>query len=517
MADEDTQAILDYTARDFDTIRSMLVGIGKGLYPEWTTIGEANDFGTLLLEEYAYMGDIMNFYIDRVASEAFLGTAQRRQSVLFIAEQQGYSPIGQRAAIVALTFTLDVTFPAELAPLTVPAGTRVYTSADNSADVVYFETDTALVLKVGESATVSATEGRASSGQVGASTGAPNQTFQIADLGVIEGTVKVRSLEGSYTFTDPVSADSPQWVNWYEVPAIAASRPTQSVYATYIDDQSYTYVLFGDGASGRIPPTGAQIEISYRYGVGAKGNSVGVTTLVNLDQGGSLPVQYLTVVNSDSPIGGADPESLDSMRFSIPKGSQIRERAVTVDDYQSLAMQVPGVSKAAAYGQVYSAVNVQVAPVGGNMDDPDLMAILRQNVQNYLEPRILIGSKVYVENATWTDIWIKLDLHILDGFDQDQTEASVMQAIRDALAFDNMDMGESVHIGEIYRHATRVEGVDWVNITALNAANKDSTVVTNIDVPFGSIARIALDPTPDDTTNDDTGLTITSYGGTVTG
>ena len=47
--------------------------------PEWKTAGEAADFGTLLIELFAYMGDMLHFYIDRTASEAFLGTAMRRQ------------------------------------------------------------------------------------------------------------------------------------------------------------------------------------------------------------------------------------------------------------------------------------------------------------------------------------------------------------------------------------------------------------------------------------------------------
>ena len=98
--------LLDYTSRDFDAIRSMLVGIGQGLMPEWRTLGEAGDFGTLLLELYAYMGDVQNYYIDRVGSEAFLGTAQRRLSVLFMADMLGYRPIGQQAATVVLSFTL---------------------------------------------------------------------------------------------------------------------------------------------------------------------------------------------------------------------------------------------------------------------------------------------------------------------------------------------------------------------------------------------------------------------------
>lgn len=516
---EDTQPILDYSARDFDTIRSMLVGIGKGIFPEWKTIGEANDFGTLLLEEYAFMGDVMNYYIDRVASEAFLGTAQRRQSVLYIAEQLGYSPIGQRAAVVTLTFVLDPTYPAELNELTIPSGTRVFTSSDNTTSSVYFETDYSIILDAGETRTVSATEGRSAVATVGASTGSPHQTFQIAEPGVIEGTLKVRTLEGTYVYND-LSDDVPRWVDWVEIPTIASARPTQSAYSTYLDDLGHTNVLFGDAASGRIPPAGAQIEISYRYGSGAAGNAVEAGTLVNLDEGGPLPTGLLTVTNADSPVGGANPESLSSMRFSIPKGAQIRERAVTIEDYQSLAMQVPGVAKAIAYGQVYSAVNIRVAPVGGDMDSPTNMETLRRTVQSYLEPRILIGSKVYVEDAEWTDVWVKLDLHVLGGFDQEATKNAVEQSLRAAFAFDNMDLEEKITIGEVYRRSTRVEGVDWVDVTALNADNFASTKVENVTPPFGHIARLALptgEETAEDETDDTDGLIITAYGGTESG
>ena len=121
---------------------------------------------------------------------------------------------------------------------------------------------------------------------------------------------------------------------------------------------------------------------------------------------------------------------------------------------------------------------------------------------------------------TWTDIWIALDLHVLDGFDQDQTVADVTQSLRNFMAFDNLDLGQDIHIGEIYRYAMRVEGVDWVDITALNDSAFESTVVENVDVPFGSIARIAPDTgedTPLVTTDDTTGLTITAYGGTISG
>ena len=101
------QAVLDYTSRDFLAIRAQLVGLAKGRMPDWNTAGESSDFGTLLMEIFAYMGDTLNFYIDRTASEAFLSTAVRRQSVYYIADMLGYTPIGQHGASVYLTFKIE--------------------------------------------------------------------------------------------------------------------------------------------------------------------------------------------------------------------------------------------------------------------------------------------------------------------------------------------------------------------------------------------------------------------------
>ena len=121
--EERGRVVLDYTSRDFAAIRAQLVGLAKGFMPEWETVGEAPDFGTLLLELFAYMGDVMHFYIDRTASEAFLGTAIRRQSVLYIADMFGYKPIGQQSATVKLEFSYSADAEENLL---IPHGTRIH-------------------------------------------------------------------------------------------------------------------------------------------------------------------------------------------------------------------------------------------------------------------------------------------------------------------------------------------------------------------------------------------------------
>ena len=75
-----------------------------------------------------------------------------------------------------------------------------------------------------------------------------------------------------------------------------------------------------------------------RHDVGA--TFLSTTYVPNVD------LSYVTVPNRASPIGGTDPESVDSMRYSISRGgSRLRQRAVTLNDYAELAMQVPGVTR----------------------------------------------------------------------------------------------------------------------------------------------------------------------------
>jgi hypothetical protein len=78
----------------------------------------------------------------------------------------------------------------------------------------------------------------------------------------------------------------------------------------------------------------------------------------------------ITVTNTAPPLGGANPESVESMRFSIPRSTgRLKNRAVTLNDYADLALQVPGVGKAIAYGTLYTAVYVRIAPIDGVGDD----------------------------------------------------------------------------------------------------------------------------------------------------
>lgn len=94
---------VDYTGRDYYSIREQLIARIQERIPEWTASDPA-DFGVALVEAFAYMGDLISYYIDRTANEFSLTTATQRNSLLNIAQTYGYIPAGYRNAIVDVTF-----------------------------------------------------------------------------------------------------------------------------------------------------------------------------------------------------------------------------------------------------------------------------------------------------------------------------------------------------------------------------------------------------------------------------
>jgi len=101
---------IDYTSRDFDSIKESLVDYAKRYYPEvYQDFNEAS-FGSLMLDMVSYVGDVMSFYVDYQANESFLSTAIEKKNVISLSRQMGYKY--QQVATASGEITLYVLVPA---------------------------------------------------------------------------------------------------------------------------------------------------------------------------------------------------------------------------------------------------------------------------------------------------------------------------------------------------------------------------------------------------------------------
>ncbi|WP_214102581.1 putative baseplate assembly protein [Acrocarpospora catenulata] len=174
------------------------------------------------------------------------------------------------------------------------------------------------------SATTAPTAGRDAPEVLGTAGRAPRQVFELRNRPVYRqpglspyGHVKVM-------------VDDEVWV-------LAEERAEGRDKAVRLDPVTGE-VIFGD--VGAVPPQGASITAVYRHvAAGAVGN-VRPGTVTTLAEG--VP-GIVSVSNPVPGAGGADEEPIEEAKTRAPLLLRTRDRAITVEDYEFLARQVPGV------------------------------------------------------------------------------------------------------------------------------------------------------------------------------
>ena len=81
-----------YIGRDFDQLKTGLIDFAKKYYPNtYNDFNEASP-GMMFVEMAAYVGDVLNYYIDSQLKESMILQARERKNILDIAQAFGYKP-----------------------------------------------------------------------------------------------------------------------------------------------------------------------------------------------------------------------------------------------------------------------------------------------------------------------------------------------------------------------------------------------------------------------------------------
>ena len=99
---------INYTSRDFQSIRNDLITHIKRYYPSvYQDFNEAS-FGSIMIDTVAYVGDILSFYMDYNVNESFLETSIEENNILKLARQLGYKYKGIPASSGEVTMYIVV-------------------------------------------------------------------------------------------------------------------------------------------------------------------------------------------------------------------------------------------------------------------------------------------------------------------------------------------------------------------------------------------------------------------------
>ena len=99
---------IDYTSRDFDSIRRDLENYAKRYYPDNYKDFNKASFGSLMLDTVSYIGDILSFYLDYQTNESFLETSIEYNNVVRLARQMGFKLNTSPSSYGLLTFYFQV-------------------------------------------------------------------------------------------------------------------------------------------------------------------------------------------------------------------------------------------------------------------------------------------------------------------------------------------------------------------------------------------------------------------------
>lgn len=116
----------------------------------------SGDFSIALIDAWSEVLDILTFYTERLANEAYLGTAIETRSVFELARLVGYKPSPGVSASTVLAFSL-ATAPGSPAIVPIPAGTRVQSVPGPAQSPQVFETSSALTATIANNAIPAAT------------------------------------------------------------------------------------------------------------------------------------------------------------------------------------------------------------------------------------------------------------------------------------------------------------------------------------------------------------------------
>ena len=95
---------INYINKDFGTLRNQLINYSQTYFPSTYTDFTNSSVGMMFIEQAAYIGDVLSFYMDNQIQENFLQYARQPDNLYDMAYMYGYKPKTTGLAEVDIDF-----------------------------------------------------------------------------------------------------------------------------------------------------------------------------------------------------------------------------------------------------------------------------------------------------------------------------------------------------------------------------------------------------------------------------
>lgn len=484
-------AQFDVTELDFQKIKD-------SIKDHFKSQSKYNDFDfdgsnlSVLMDILAYNTHYNAMVAHFSINESFLDSAQIRGNVVSHAKMLGYVPRSVQASTAKLNVTVSGTSVSP-ATLTMERGTRFQTASPISGSPYVFLTlESATASKNSSNnyifSGITTKQGVLKRMLYLVDNSIENQKFVIPEANVDTSTIRVR------VKTNQDSDDYEVYTRFTSLSGITATSP---VYFIQENASGKFEIFFGDGVLGKKPINNNIVEVEYIYTQGSEANNCrgAFTALDSIGSfsGGSISIAYSN--GNSSTFGGADRETIESIRYNAPLTYLSQNRAVTADDYRSLIIREFGnIDSISVWGGEkntepdYGKVYIAIKPTGAAA----LNAAEKNNIITAIENKNIVSITPTIVDPDFT--YIKLDVFFKYNPNlTDNTKIALEGLVRNRLQ--TYAQTYLQRFDGVFRYSKLLSEVDSVDKAILNSVTrvymfKDITPsnvnANSIDITFAS-------------------------------
>lgn len=442
----------DYFLKDYNTIRTEMIARLPILSDGKLTDLNESSISVTLVEVFAAIGDMLGFYLDANALEAFLPTVRQPENVYRLTKLIGYRIREMTSAQADVRFTLGTVSTEEVF---IPKGTQLGTATGGGAgDIGLFLTTENTTIPIGDltSELVSAVQGSSytesftGDGTAGQFIVLSVQEIDLTTMEIYTGNIK-----------------------WSQEETFLYSERDDFVYVIQTDHLGVVRVYFGDGKYGRVPSVGETITVNYLRSAGADGNvgaeAIGLVFSDIRTVTTNSKVTNISVTNPESAAGGSDRQSLEQVKTNAPGSLAALYRPLTKYDYNSLIARLGGVQHVNVWGEQeedppsYENMNwatVCLVPTGGGLPSENLRTIVR----DYLLEWQPITVRVRFIDPLYIRLQVSMNVYVLPGYSQEDVRIKITDNIREFFDLENVRFGQDIRASVFYKMAMSYEEVN---------------------------------------------------------
>lgn len=432
---------------------------------------------SVLLDLLAYNTYYNSFYLNMVSAEAFLTTAQKRNSIVNLAKSLNYIPRSISSASVTGIATLTVT--GSPATVLIPAYTKFTGTIDDKSYTFLNLTATTVTANAGAySSTLVLNEGAYIVRRYVVNSSDTQQRFLIQNTNIDTTTISVKVLNSSTDSTTRVFSKPDNLVD--------VNSTSEVYFLEEAEDEQYE-IKFGDGTFGVSLDNGNVVVIEFIVTSGSLANDA-----VNLTYADSIAgVTAIGFVANDPAAGGASKELTSQIKFNAPKSYEAQNRVVTSEDYKALLLKQPNVDSVVVWGgedndpPSYGKVYISIRPSSGTV----LTATEKQNlITSIINPKKVLTTSHEIVDPEY--LYITVTSTVKYEADKTTLSSDAMAALI-TTTVKNYNDSDINQFGKYFRYSKLSRLIDASERSILN---NDTTVLIRkeLDVQLGNSAKYQI-------------------------